>query len=121
MPEPTLSPRDLPLELRRLLIVDGRFPDPRRTGAAGFCGLTLGLLRAYRLPESREIYQVLEWAEIARTALRSTLFVPRTLARCARMRRRWPWTEFEAYLPVPLVELREEFGIEPLPTGTHGR
>jgi hypothetical protein len=79
-----------------------------------FFGTTggLSLLGAYRLPESQEIYEQLEWGEIAGTSLRSLALVPRVLWRCFRMRKRWPWSEFAGYLAVPLAEIRREFGIE---------
>jgi len=79
-----------------------------------FFGTTggLGLLRAYRLPESREIYEQLEWSDIAIVSLRSVVLIPLVLWRCMRMRKRWPWAEFDEYLAVPLAEIRREFGIE---------
>jgi hypothetical protein len=80
-----------------------------------FFGTTAGLslLRAYRLPESKEVYEQLERHDIVRTAIRSLTIVPRVLWRCGRMRKRWPWAEFDKYLDVPLVEIRHEFGIRP--------
>jgi hypothetical protein len=75
----------------------------------------LGVLRAYRLPESQEVYEELAGSDIARTAARSLVFVPRVLRRCFRMHERWPWSEFGTYLDVPLREIRREYGIEPLP------
>ena len=79
-----------------------------------FLGTTAGLtlLRDYRLPESQEIYRTLLWGDIARTALRSLVVVPRVMVRCRRMTRRWPWSDFDSYQKVPLVTLRREFGIE---------
>lgn len=79
-----------------------------------FFGTTagLGLLRAYRLPESQEIYEQLAWKDIAAVSLRSLLLFPRVLWRCARMRKRWPWSDFDRYVAVPLAEIRREFGIE---------
>jgi hypothetical protein len=74
----------------------------------------LGLWRAYRLPESQEVYATLAWGEVAATALRSVAVVPRVLWRCSRMRGRWPWAEFDAYLDVPLAEIRSHYGIRPL-------
>jgi hypothetical protein len=75
----------------------------------------LGVLRAYRLPESQEVYEELAGSDIARTAVRSLVFVPRVLRRCFRMRKRWPWSEFGTPLGVPLREIRREYGIELLP------
>ena len=78
-----------------------------------FFGTTAGLrlLRDYRLPESREIYERLEWRDIAVTALRSTTLVPRVMARCRHMHKRWPWSDFDAHRDAPLAELRREYGI----------
>lgn len=91
-------------------------PDEAAVKIWSFFGTTagLGLMRAYRLPESQEVYARLGWGEVASTALRSFGLVPRVLWRCARMRRRWPWSEFDAYLDVPLAEIRREYGIRPL-------
>ena len=81
-----------------------------------FFGTTRGLslVREYRLPESQEIYEQLEWGPIAHTALRSVTVVPRVMARCIRMHKRWPWSDFETYRQVPLRELRHEYGIRVL-------
>ena len=81
-----------------------------------FCGTTagFGLLRDYRSPASKEIYETLEWGPIVRTALRSSVVVPRVFARCRRMRKRWPWSDFDEYRQVELSELRREYGIEVL-------
>ncbi len=78
-----------------------------------FFGTTagLGLWRAYRLPESREVYGRLGLGEIAFTALHSLLITPIVLWRCTRMKKRWPWDAFEPYLDVPLRDIREEYGI----------
>lgn len=78
-----------------------------------FFGTTAGLslLRAYRLPESQEIYETLRWGEIARTAIGSVAVVPAVLWRCSRLRKRWPWSEFDEQLDLPLIEIRQEFGI----------
>jgi hypothetical protein len=79
-----------------------------------FFGTTAGLrlLRAYRLPESQEIYERLEWSDIASTAVRSLAVVPLVLWRCLQLKERWPWSNFDSDLDVPLVELRRRYGIE---------
>jgi hypothetical protein len=78
-----------------------------------FFGTTggLGLLRAYRLPESQEIYEHLKWSDIAVVSVRSVVLFPLVLWHCVRMRKRWPWSEFDEYLVVPLAEIRRKFGI----------
>lgn len=79
-----------------------------------FFGTTagLGLLRAYRLPESQEIYAEIPARAVPGTALRSLVLVPRVLAGCLRMTERWPWSDHDAYLDAPLCELRGRYGIE---------
>ena len=79
-----------------------------------FFGTTAGLalLRDYRSPESQEIYEQLQWRDIVPTAIRSVALVPLVLWRCSRMRKRWPWSDFDRYLDVPLSEIRREYGIQ---------
>jgi hypothetical protein len=78
-----------------------------------FFGTTAGLalVRGYRLAESQEIYERIGWRETIATALRSAGVLPRVIWRAARMRKRWPWSEFAPYRPAPLAEIRREFGI----------
>lgn len=78
-----------------------------------FFGTTAGLslVRDYRSPESREIYEQIKWTDVPATALASLVNVPLVLFRCARMRKRWPWTDFERYENVRLDEIRREFAI----------
>ena len=78
-----------------------------------FFGTTTGLslIRDYRSPESKEIYEQIKWSDIPGTALRSMVNVPLVTFRCLRMRKRWPWTEFERYENVRLDEIRREFRI----------
>jgi hypothetical protein len=79
-----------------------------------FFGTTggLGLLRAYRLPESQEIYETIRWSQVVSTALRLATILPLVLWRCMRMRKRWPWSDFERHLDEPLGRIRREYGIE---------
>lgn len=76
-------------------------------------GTTAGfaVLRGYRLHESVDIYRTLGVASIAATVLESVIIVPRTVVRCLRQRKRWPWDGFSDHRDVPLGRLRAEFGI----------
>lgn len=78
-----------------------------------FFGTTAGLalVRDYRSPESKAVYEKIEWSAIPGTALRSVVNVPRVLFRCLRMRKRWPWSDFDRYENMRLGEIRREFGI----------
>ena len=81
-----------------------------------FLGTTGGLAvwKGYRLPESKEIYERITWQETAVTAARATATLPLVLWRCLRMRKRWPWADFNHHLRTPLREIRSEYGIRPV-------
>ncbi len=85
--------------------------DYERPDATMTLGQGLGLLRDYRLPESQEIYATMGFNEIVSTTGFALVHVPVVLVRCLRMDQRWPWSDFESYLSVPLVDIRQEFGI----------
>jgi hypothetical protein len=78
-----------------------------------FLGTTAGfsLLRDYRSPESKEIYQTIEWRDIGPTILASIVNVPRVIAGCLRMNERWPWSDFDQWLDVPLSQIRQRYQI----------
>jgi hypothetical protein len=80
---------------------------------ASIFGTTGGLrvLRGYRLHESMEIYKRIPLGSALASIARSVVVVPRTLLRCLRQRSRWPWSDFDPYLGMPLCEIRERFGI----------
>jgi ubiquinone biosynthesis protein Coq4 len=71
----------------------------------------LGVLKGYRLYESRQIYKQLSLSAVLKSIAHSVVVVPRTVFRCLKQRSRWPWTEFEPYLTVPLRDIRQQFGI----------
>lgn len=89
-------------------------PDEGVVKMWSFFGTTAGLslLAAYRLPESQEIYETIGWGLVVTTAVRMLRLVPVTLWRCFRMVKRWPWSQFDRYLDVPLAEIRREYGIQ---------
>ncbi len=81
---------------------------------SSFFGTTagLGVLKGYSLAESKEIYEEIHFTEVVGTAVSGLYLIPRTIWRCLRMSHRWPWDSFEEFLDVPLVELREMFGVK---------
>ena len=75
---------------------------------------TTGGLRALsgsRLHESFSIYRKLKLGEVLATILLSIVVVPRTIVRCMRQRRKWPWSKFSQYTHVPLRTVRADLGI----------
>jgi hypothetical protein len=73
-----------------------------------------GVLRGYRLHEAFDTYRRLDLAEMLATIALSPWIVARTLWRCLRQTRRWPWSDFDALLDRPLDALRAEYRI-PVP------
>ncbi len=90
-------------------------PDEAVVKIASIFGTTagFGVLRGYRLEDSRLIYTRLERDDVLTTVVASARLVPRTILRCARQRRKWPWeiSEHDRWRDVPLATLRAEFGI----------
>ena len=78
------------------------------------------VLKGYALHESTSIYRELALAEIVQTLLRAVVIVPRTVYRCLRQHKRWPWQEFWTYRDTPLGTLRAEFGIRVAGPGGSG-
>jgi hypothetical protein len=78
-----------------------------------FLGTTGGrdVWSGYRLPESKEIYQRITWRDTVATAVRAAAAFPRVVWRCLRMRKRWPWADFDRHLRTSLREIRSEYGI----------
>ncbi len=80
-------------------------------------GTTLGFwkhIAAYSREETYEIVNEISWKLIIVTSFQSLIIMPRVLSRCLAMKKRWPWSSFEEYFNVPLVEIRTEFNIQPL-------
>lgn len=101
-------------------------PDEAIVKLASLTGTTGGLrvLRGYANHETLDIYTRLPLADTVRALLMSPYLVIRTLWRCMRQTRRWPWAENQQYMDVPLVELRAMFRIKVAREGvalTHDR
>jgi hypothetical protein len=88
-------------------------PDEAIVKIASMLGTTggLGVLSGYRLHELIEVYRNLPLIATLRSVAFSSFLIPRTVWRCLRQCRRWPWEQFEPYMNRPLCELRSEFGI----------
>lgn len=76
-------------------------------------GTSIGLqvLRGYGSKESKEIYRKLSLFDIILTTIQSIILVPMTIWHCIQMRKRWPWSNYDRYLEMPLNEIRRKFGI----------
>ena len=81
---------------------------------ASIFGTTAGLsvLHGYALHESIDIYRKLPfWGTVAPLAWAPYL-AARTIWRCSRQPKKWPWSENEQYASASLRELRAEFGVQ---------
>jgi ubiquinone biosynthesis protein Coq4 len=92
---------------------DTSLPHEAIVKLSSFFGTTAGLgaMRGYRLYESLDIYRQLRARDILVTIAASAVIVPRTLWRCFRQKRRWPWDAFDDLTTVPLRELRARYRI----------
>lgn len=66
--------------------------DEARVKVASVFGTTggVGVLRGYRLPDSRATYTRIGPREVVANAVRSTASIPYILWHCAHQRSRWP-------------------------------
>jgi hypothetical protein len=92
---------------------DTTMPDEAIVKIASLFGTTggLGVLRGYLHHESLDIYRRLPPADTLLAILLAPYLVLRTLWRCVRQPRRWPWVEHAQYLDTSLADLRSAFGI----------
>lgn len=79
-------------------------------------GTSLGFwnhVRGYSEADAFSLFRQYSLRHIAKNILRLILSVPGTIRRARRMRRRWPWSEYEPYLEWTLSNIRSEYDIEP--------
>ena len=89
-------------------------PDEAIVKLSSLFGTTGGkqVLRGYTNHETLDIYTKLPLASTALALAMSPYLIIRTLWRCTRQTRRWPWVENQQYMDTPLVELRVMFGVK---------
>ena len=70
-----------------------------------------GVLRGCTHHESLDIYRSLPFTGTLLALLTAPYLIARTVWRCTRQRKRWPWAENEEFMSLSLAELRSRFGI----------
>ncbi|MEO0734642.1 MAG: hypothetical protein AAFZ52_17540 [Bacteroidota bacterium] len=81
-------------------------------------GTTLGFwqhLVDYREANAYSLAQKFPVQDTVRQLFRLLISLPTLIVRAYRMRRRWPWSDFEDYLDVPIYQIRQEFNINVIP------
>ncbi|HSV82428.1 MAG TPA: hypothetical protein VLK85_24810 [Ramlibacter sp.] len=88
-------------------------PDEAIVKLASLFGTTGGLqvLRGYTHHETLDIYRRLPVASTLAALLVAPYLLARTIWRCRRQPRRWPWADNDQYMRTTLAELRSTFGI----------
>jgi hypothetical protein len=71
----------------------------------------MGVLRGYRHHETLDIYRTLPMGSTLLALTLAPYLIVRTIWRCMRQARRWPWAEHEQFMNEPLTEIRARFGI----------
>jgi hypothetical protein len=89
-------------------------PDEAIVKLSSLFGTTSGLsvLRGYRLYESLDIYRKVPIGSTLFAILISPYLILRTAWRCRRQHEPWPWSAHDAYMNLPLDQLRARFGIK---------
>jgi hypothetical protein len=92
---------------------DTSLPHEAIVKLSSFFGTSIGFgaMQGYRLYDSQDIYGSLRVTDILGTLLQAPVLVPRTILRCGRQRKKWPWSDFAPYLDRPLRDIRAEFGV----------
>ncbi len=88
-------------------------PDEAIVKLASLFGTTgrWSVLRGYASHEALDIYTKLPFASMALALLVAPYLIARTVGRCWRQPKRWPWAENEHLIDEPLFRLRAEYGI----------
>jgi hypothetical protein len=88
-------------------------PDEAIVKLASLFDTTGGLqvLRGYTHHETLDIYRRLPFSSTLLALLMAPFLLARTIWRCSRQARRWPWADNERYMDRSLAELRSDFGI----------
>lgn len=88
-------------------------PDEAIVKLASLFGTTAGtrVLRGYTHYETLDIYRKLPMRSTLVALVTAPYLIVRTVWRCLRQVRRWPWQEYEQYMAKSLAEVRAEFGI----------
>ena len=89
-------------------------PDEAIVKLASLFGTDGGLqiLRGYTHFETLDIYRKLPLRSTLLALLLAPYLIARTLWRCARQTRRWPWKDHGRFMNLPLSEVRAQFRIK---------
>ena len=68
--------------------------------------------------ETTDILKQIQVSSIIRETLGAIPDVFKVIGRCRKMPKKWNWADYEAYLNHSLKELRDEYGIQILATGS---
>lgn len=72
------------------------------------------VVRGYNDASAFELARMYSFGHVVKNIFSLLIAIPSVIIRAKHMAKPWPFTEYEAYLQVPLSEIREEFGIEVL-------
>jgi hypothetical protein len=88
-------------------------PDEAIVKIVSLFGTTEGfaVLRGYVHHETFDIYRKLPLPGTMAAILLSPFLLMRSIIRCMRQPKRWPWLEHQEYMNAPLYRIREEFQI----------
>ena len=83
-------------------------------------GTTLGFwkhISAYGQANAFSLFRQYSVLHVLQNIFGVVINMPRVILRAKRMNKRWPWSDHERYLDMPVVDIRREFNIQII-TGT---
>ena len=77
-------------------------------------GSTLGFwkhLKGYKEANALQLFSGYSFKQVLKSLLMIFLTLPTVISRAIRMTKRWPWSDYDKYLDVPVSSIRKEFSI----------
>ena len=80
-------------------------------------GTTLGFwkhIKAYNKASAFELAMSFTLLHVLKNIFKLLIAIPVLILRAKRMNKRWPWTDYDSYLDMAIVDIRKEFNIKVL-------
>ena len=70
------------------------------------------VIRGYNEANAFELFKLYSFRHIMKNILQFLFVIPKVIIRAKRMKKRWPFMEYETYLDTPISEIRRAFNIQ---------
>lgn len=69
------------------------------------------VVRGYKEADAFELSRNYSFRHVTKNIFRFLCVIPKTIIRAKRMHKPWPFSDYQSYLDVPIIQIREEFNI----------